>query len=90
MVKRIAEDTARMASNLYKVRLDMTKKGYIGKLVGVPIAIEHNSDGSVTICDEKEMVQEILLSKECPEWLKDWMRNDEPRIYFSFQTTKTK
>jgi hypothetical protein len=43
--------------------------GHIGKLYGVTLAIEHNNDGSVTICEEVK--QEILDDKDTPQWIKD-------------------
>jgi hypothetical protein len=34
-------------------------------------AIRHHGDGSVTICPE--MVEQILLESDIPEWLKGWL-----------------
>lgn len=44
-------------------------KGYTGKLVGIPIAIEKHGDGSITIA--KDVVTEIADDKNTPKWIKD-------------------
>lgn len=38
---------------------------------GIPIAIEHHADGSVTIC--KEIRDDIRNSAYVPQWIKDLM-----------------
>lgn len=36
---------------------------------GIPVAIEHHRDGSVTLC--KELIEEICFDKNVPLWIKD-------------------
>lgn len=46
------------------------KAGYTANnFKGIPIAIEHHRDGSVTLC--KELVEEICFDKNVPLWIKD-------------------
>lgn len=48
-------------------------EGYTAKSYrGISVAVEHNSDGSVTIC--KEVVDEIQGSPRVPTWVKDILR----------------
>ncbi len=47
----------------------MTKKDGVPAVVyGVTVAVEHNPDGSVTIC--KELVDDILADAETPEFVR--------------------
>lgn len=54
--------------------MEVTKDGVVGKLYGVSVAIEHNADGSVTLC--KELVQELLEDKKVPLYIRKWFKNN--------------
>lgn len=47
------------------------KKGQVGRIYGVKVAVEVNSDGSITLA--KEVIAEIVADKRVPEWVKKIM-----------------
>jgi hypothetical protein len=54
--------------------------GLTAQVYEITVAIEHNPDGSVTIC--KELVQNILESEDVPTWAKDMVRSTHDSSLF--------
>lgn len=50
----------------------MKRDGFIGTASTINVAIEHNSDGSITVC--KEIADEIYANKHTPKIIRNYFK----------------
>lgn len=60
----------------YKGKPSTPDKGFKGKLTTINVAIEHNADGSVTVC--KEIADEIYNNKKVPKSVRNYFKPTNP------------